>query len=431
MKILIVTHSFSPDLTPRAFRWAAIASQLTKQGHEVRVLCASQLRVPDGTEFPVHRVADPILKSRPAILPAPDSHDRRYESPRIFKSWARSAIRKLWRSLYWPDYACGWILPATRIARSLSRTHRFDWIITTSHPFSGHLVWLLARKASRSSRWLVDIGDPYAMMRQPSPYNRLIYGLLSRLVEKRLVELADRISVTTKATASLYEKGFAEANGKTVVIPPLLSLPAPPPRTKDEDEVTDLVFVGTLYRKLRSPRYLIDCFAALVQRFPDRRFRLHFYGAANDCSDVLAEYSGHPNITVLAHGLVDRAIVLHAMANADFLLNIGNHSASQLGSKVIEYMAMGRPIVNVVSMPDDISLDVLSTHPSCFTISAGDGAISEATLVNLAHFLQDPPRVSQDYARDVRHMYSAEEISRQYLVLMSENSSVALDGRNG
>lgn len=428
MKILIITHSFSPDLTPRAFRWAAIAARLTKLGHEVHILCATQLRAPEEAGFEVHRVTDPILKSRPATVAAPVSSDRRGTWLGTFKSWTRAAIRALWRSFYWPDYACGWIFPATRMARSLSGTHRFDWVITTSHPFSGHLVWWLVRRTSGPSRWLVDIGDPYSFMRQPSPFNRRLYGLLSYWVEKRVIALADRISVTTHATASLYQQSFSPANGKTMVIPPLLSLPAPPLRTKQEDGILDLVFVGTLYRNLRSPRYLLECFSVFGQRFPERRFRLHFYGAVNDCHDILAEYADHPHVTVLVHGLVDRAVVLHAMANADFLLNIGNHSTSQLGSKVIEYMAMGRPIVNVVSIPDDISLDALSSYPSCFTISARAGVISGDTLSLLAQFLLNPPTVMQEFAEDVRRIYSAEEITAQYLALMTEDLTITSSG---
>lgn len=421
MKILIITHSFHPDLTPRAFRWAAIASRLTELGHEVHVLCAAQLQAPQDPEFEVHRVADPILKSRPASAQEPMSSDRRNRWTHLLKSWPRSTVRTLWRSFYWPDYACGWIFPATRMARSLARAHRFDWVITTSHPFSGHLVWWLVRNASAPSRWLVDIGDPYALMRQPSPFNRRLYGLLSYIVEKRIVALANVISVTTNATASLYQQNFSLANGKTTVIPPLLSLPAPPPRAEQEDGILDLVFVGTLYSNIRNPRNLLKCFSALCQQFPDRHLRLHFYGAINDCHDILAQYAADPHITVLAHGLVDRAVVLHAMANADFLLNIGNHSASQLGSKVIEYMAMGRPIVNVVSIPDDISLGALSTHPSCITISADDGVISADTLSRLALFIENPPTVPQDYAEGVKRSYSTEEITRQYLALMPDD----------
>lgn len=421
MKILIVTHSFSPDLTPRAFRWAAIASRLGALGHEVHVLCATQSGAPEDRAFKVHRVADPVLKARPVAAPAPVVRDESASWRATLKSWSRYTFRALWRSFYWPDYACGWIFPAARMARSLAGIHRFDWVITTSHPFSGHMVWWLVRRAYAPPRWLVDIGDPYALMKQPSPYNRHFYALLSYWVEKRLIARADRISVTTDATASLYRSSFSAGQNRIAVIPPVMSLPAPPSRTRQEDGVIDLVFVGTLYRNLRSPRYLLECFRVLSERFQDGRFRLHFYGAVNDCQDILAEYADHPHIIVVVHGLVDRAIVLHAMANADVLVNIGNHSASQLGSKVIEYMAMGRPILNVISIADDISLAVLSSYPSCFTMSAGTGTISGEEILQLENFLQNPPTVPPDFAENVRRLYSAEEIARKYLALMSDD----------
>lgn len=420
MKILIISHSFPPDLTPRAFRWAAIASRFQEIGHEVHVLCATQSRTPEEGAFVVHRVADAILNARPATAALHAPRDNGFQRRASLKSWSRSAVRTLWRWLYWPDYACGWIFPAVRKARSLSKIHRFDWVITTSHPFSGHLVWMLGGRAHTASKWLVDIGDPYALMKEPSPFNRRLYGLLSYWVEARLIDRADQISVTTEATASLYRASFPAAKKKTTVVPPLMSLPKAPARTRESDGVLDLVFVGTLYRNLRSPFYVLECFRAFSEKFPDRPFRLHFYGAVNDCRDILEPYADHPRVSVLVHGLVDRAVVLDAMANADILVNIGNHSSSQLGSKVIEYMAMGRPILNVVSIADDISVDALSGYPSHFTLPASE-AISTEQLHDLSQFLLNPPTVPHQYAADVRRVYSAEEIAAQYLAVMADD----------
>ena len=40
MRILIVIYSYTPALSPRTFRWSAIAECWAKQGHHVDVVCA-------------------------------------------------------------------------------------------------------------------------------------------------------------------------------------------------------------------------------------------------------------------------------------------------------------------------------------------------------------------------------------------------------
>jgi glycosyltransferase involved in cell wall biosynthesis len=302
----------------------------------------------------------------------------------------------------------------------LQMAHNFDCVISTSHPFSGHLVCLLAGVGDSRSHWLVDIGDPYSLQTDPALYNRSIYQWLSTWVERRVLEGADQVSVTTESTADLYRRHFRAVEGKISVIGPLLSLPEVPDVRPKADRVIRVVFVGTLYRHLRSPVPALQHFEALGRAHPEQRYELHFYGAVNDCGDVLTEYAARMPGLVTVHGLVSRTRVTEAMAAADAVLNIGNHSTAQLGSKVIEYVAMGRPIINFVSIEDDASLNVLRTHPSCLTLSVGEGPVSQESLTASAAFLSDPPNIPDDYVRRERSPYSPENVTQQYLVRMGK-----------
>lgn len=40
MRILVISHSYSPASSPRAFRWSAICEQWVKKGIDVGVVCA-------------------------------------------------------------------------------------------------------------------------------------------------------------------------------------------------------------------------------------------------------------------------------------------------------------------------------------------------------------------------------------------------------
>lgn len=418
MKFLIVTHSFAPDPTPRAFRWGAISARLVTLGHEVHVLCSGQALDAETSGVTVHRISGGTLRKhgpRPAD-PANIVTPRRLGVG--IGTWAKGIARVVWRSLHWPDYSFGWVVPAARRVRQLQKAHGFDCFISTSHPFSGHLACLLAGLGGRRSNWIVDIGDPYSLQTEPAPYNRSIYQWLSTWVERRVLESANQVSVTTASTADMYRRHFRAVEGKISVIGPLLSLPEVPAVRPEADGVIRVVFVGTLYRHLRSPVPALQHFEALSKAHPEQRCELHFYGVANDCADVLAEYAARMPGVVTVHGLVPRTQVTEAMAAADALLNIGNHSTVQLGSKVIEYIAMGRPIINFVSIEDDASLNVLRSHPSCLTFSAGEDSVSLKNLATSAAFLSDPPIIPDDYVRQARAVYSPDHVTQQYLALM-------------
>lgn len=396
----------------------------------MHVLCAANAgALPDKmpARVEVHRVRDWLINASARVTPAAVSQDSS-NTKGWFPNW-RSSIRKLakkiWRATHWPDYAFGWILPAAAKARALSRVHRFDWIVSVSHPFSGHVVAWLIRKHAPGAHWLVDIGDPFCLMEEPSPNNRRLYARLNRWMESRILEHADAISVTTESTQRLYEAHFPGVCGKIHMMPPLLSLPfiTPASLRQPGSRPIRLAFVGTLYRRLRSPRYLLECFTAVATTLPRGAIELHFYGAINDCTD---EFNACPRTVrevVLTHGLVGRAEVLQAMLNADVLVNIGNDSESQLASKVIEYMAVGKPILNLISLVNDTSVTALADYPAALTL-ARDSGISPASTAMMRDFLLAPPIVPAAVATAMRERYSATRISAGYEKILFSMSSV-------
>lgn len=426
MKLLLITYSYTPDFTPRAFRWSAVVGELVARGHEVHVLCASPVLGRAEAPGPViHRVKDWLLNGSKRVTAGASANKvpARGAVIAMARKLVRQCVRMVWRGLYWPDHACGWVIPALRKALALDAETSFDWIISSSHPFSGHLVGLLLKTKATNARWLVDISDPFALMKEPSPYNRLLYGWLSNWVEGRVVAGADAISVTTESTRKLYIDHFHLDARSVTVIPPLLSLPAAPAPTPCTDRTLRIVFVGTLYRRLRSPTFLLACAATLKRAYPDMPLEVHFYGALNDCGDQLAAYTDIVAPFVFAHGLVDRVAVQQAMVDADVLVNIGNDSEAQLASKIVEYMAVGRPILNIISIEKDTSVATLADYPSVLTIRRSEGNPS-AELIELLHsFLTDLPAVDARIPNLVRERYSPANITRQYESLLGIDSS--------
>lgn len=431
MKLLIITYSYTPDLTPRAFRWSAVAARLAQEGHTVNVLCAAGSGSVDGWSedgVAVHRVKDWLLNASTRVTPGAGEAATAPRSAvgSFLRATLRKLVRAVWRAVYWPDYACGWVIPAARTARSLCAANDYDWIISVSHPFSGHVVGMLARAQAPRSKWFVDISDPYSLMKEPSPNNRLFYSWVSHAIEGRVIAGADAISVTTDSTHRLYEDEFPASIGKMRVIPPLLSISGlDRPSTRQADGAIRLVFVGTLYRKLRSPKHLLACVSALQATLPQLRLELHFYGAVNDCGDELTSCPEAIRSCLFVHGVVSRDNVVQAMIDADVLVNIGNDSESQLASKVIEYMAVGKPILNMVSIARDASIGALADYPSTLTIFRSGSEPDQEVIKSLGDFVLNLWRVDHRVTDLVRSRFSEDHIAEIYASILEESIPVS------
>lgn len=395
MKVLVVTHEYAPALNPRAFRWTAVAEALAARGHGVEVVTSAVPGQPLREErggVRVHRVGGVseslrrrLLGARPDAPPAADAASRGGA-----QSLAKAVHDRTWKQLYWPDYACLWYPAAVRRAKALLREGGHDRLVSVSHPFTGHLVGAALKAERPGVRWLVDVGDPFAFVQGTPVNNARLYGPLNYRAERRVLDGADSVSVTTGPTKVRYAEEFPGSAHKLVVVPPLLSLdgagggggrflPERPGRRR-------MVFVGTLYRDLRSPEPLLRLFDALLRTEAGSGLELHFVGIMNGCEDVLAPYQHLMDDRIFLHGTVPRERALRAMHDADVLVNLGNASGYQLPSKVVEYASTGRPVLNLAGAEHDVSVDFFSTYPVALQLPHDDDG-GPQTVARVAGFL--------------------------------------------
>lgn len=381
-RLLIVTNLFPPALSPRAFRWHAIARHWVAQGREITVITAAHAGAPaeerqDG--ILVQRVGGGLDRLRNRLAPStgPAAATPQPGIP-VRSGGLRRAAKWLhdrtWKQLYWPDYAAPWRGAATRAARRHLEQARVDALITVALPFTAHLVGLSCRPAART--WLADSGDPFSLNAASPPNNTALYDARNRRSEARVLAACDAFTVTTAATRDRYLQAFPEARGKVIVIPPLAA-PAPVAEAAPyfpADGRIRLVYLGNLYRGLREPGPLFDLLHRLRAREPElaRTLELHFFGAAGEFAAELAAMTvAWPGFH--AHGAVDRATVARVLAGADGLVNIGNATEDQLPSKLAEYAATGKAILNLATRDNDSSAAFLAAYPLATTMAWRDG----------------------------------------------------------
>ena len=408
MRILVISHAYRPSLNPRAFRWTAITDHWAAQGHDVDVVCEPGHHTgPPQPGIGVHRVGRKIGAGELAGGGGEASRE----------GLAKRAARGLWRAVRWPDHAATWVRPAKAEVRRLLRAHRYDLVISSSLPFSCHLAGLEAKRVSPSTRWIVDIGDPFGFSEGAPPNNIVLYGALNRRADRQALCTADAVSVTTEETEARYAQLFPELASRITVIPPLLSPAFRMAGGKGKgDGVLRLVYVGTLYGDIRNPGPVLAAFRALLGTSIGGRIELHFYGSERGCETHFAPYSDLMGKRIFRHGLVPQEEAAAALGEAAALVHIGNATAYQLPSKVVEYAAMARPIINFVSQPNDSSRRFFGQLEAVETVEASV-ATAPATVSRLASFLEGGAMPDAAERERLLASFSVPAIAERYLSL--------------
>ena len=323
----------------------------------------------------------------------------------------------VWKKVRWPDYACTWYFPAVREARRLAVRGGYDAVVSVSDPFTGHLVGKRLKKDFAELTWLADVGDPFSFQDAIPVNNVGLYGRRNVAAEREVFSRADAVTVTNPAVMAEYAARFPESAGKILVIPPLLSLPTPPPAGAflfPPDGRLRLVCVGTLYRNVRNPAFLLRLFARLLSQPISDRLELHFFGNVNDCRNSFSGLGAEVAGKVCLHGMVDRETVARAMGGAAALVHIGNATRYQLPSKVVEYAAAGRPVINIVRAEGDSSMVFFKGHPAVRHVVEGEEALGSEAVAELSRFIEDPQLASPEALARWLEPFQPEAVTAEY-----------------
>jgi hypothetical protein len=423
MRLLIVTWLFEPHATPRAIRWKTVARELVRLGCQVDLVTSrgageSEFEILGGVH--VYRCGG----SKGTQLAS-------FAKGSSGKSALAATLRRLhqatWKKLYWPDKACLWARPAIRTCERLLAKHKYDGLITVALPFTAHLVGYRLKKNHPELPWLADVGDPFSCQDASAPNNIALHGQRNRAWEGKIFQHADRVAVTNEAMVGIYEQLFPGSQGgdqgKVAVIPPVLgadvSKPAVLlPRTGPKR----LLFLGTLYRNIRNPTGLLTAFEQL-QKQSKGAYELHLVGDLNDCAELVAAFAKRMGDSLVVQPSQARAQAMRLLAEAEFVVNIGNTTPFQLPSKLVEYAAMGKHIVNFTNCNQDSSALFLKNYPGAIHMPQSD-SLNSQEICRLREFLEAPPTFASEEMEPWLTQFSARAVATSYLTNLGLDRSL-------
>ena len=391
MNILIISVSFFPHASPIAFRWLPLAREFAKAGHLVHVLCAAPAGATPRTfskdGIRVYQTGKASLPAMLGLLP-PETPPAGKGSARR-KGLLRSLHEHTWKRIWWPDSSCLWYFPGVRLARRIVAEEAIDRIYSVALPFTSHLVALSVSRRNPGLSWYADIEDPLSIPAAAAPNNARLYGRLNRYLERQVLTRAAVTFITTEALRDYYRRAAPWADLRTV--PPLseeMAAASPMPDTPPAEGTVRMAFFGSLIPEVREPFRALR-FLGHFARSTGSRLEVDFFGKApTDLVSGLTDLSCE-GLAVRYRGVIPRQDIPGVAGRYSFLVNLGNSNPFQLPSKLAEYISLGLPVLNFVTIEKDTSRSFLEGHPYCLTIFLAREETWPRTAVLLQHFINE------------------------------------------
>lgn len=350
MNILIIGGAGnSPDANSVCVK--NMANEFTKQGHSVWILAM-------GDNF----VKKPGTLGNAVLWEIPMDYYRRLTGrvenggSRLLQIWFKliSVIRHILLLFFYPVTSPGRSKKVARKAMQIVKDNHIDIAICVFNPFDNIYAGL---KLKRIFSVEIKVVSYHLDLRTASINpNALVRDYIHKHALKSLVE--ENGLVNTMLIPYSGQKEMERLQGLDASKITYVGFPVYVEDNNTEyykapfvSDNINVCYIGSLSQDNRNPAYILT----LVEKMNERNKKktlLHFWG---DVGGLFPLLEASP--AAVYHGKVENQYTRSIMQQADFLLNIGNAIAyDMLPSKVFGMFATGRPIINVITHPKDVTL---------------------------------------------------------------------------
>lgn len=357
--ILLITHAFSPQLRPRAFRWEIIVNFLINKEYKIDILLPkyNSIQRPNLKNVKYYEakegIKDNILNKK---IIGKEFHNANnninncntLKIKNIFK-----VCNILFNFFAWPDSSLIWYFFAKKQLQKMIKNNQYDCIISSSVPFTSHLLGFYAKKQLKI-KWIAEYGDPFSFNSQPA---KSVFRFLNKYIEKKVIKKMDYIVVPFEGAKKgfLIHFPFLKENKIKIINQIIPSINSNPDKIKWEQfnkDKVNIVYAGTFYIPIRSPKILLEALVKLKKEdiFAYYKIRIHVFGpiGRNLKKNIFNKYRQlMSEKIVILYGETQREVCAFAYQKSDYLLSIANDSEYQLPSKLIEYLSFKKPIISL------------------------------------------------------------------------------------
>ena len=431
-KILLISYHFPPSLAVGGFRIAGFVEKLPLYGWNPYVLTIKEKYI-DNTDNATlaHIETVKIFRTNtfPAILDFYLSFKRlilsvlsrekvsfkemgqQYAASSKSTSVHEGLIQKLKRyfiSLFitLPDVERAWIIPAILTAIREIKNDKINCILTSSPPYSVHIIGLMIKKIVPKIRWIADFRDPWM-----TPFSKGLYltsslsNRLERRLEHSIIKNADLVLTTTDLLANKFKHEYN-------IYPKSKFKCLPNGFDKDifqelrkikKNKAFTISYTGSVYFG-RSPEPL---FKALYELVNEKLLSLHNISIqlVGNCqcidgqltSQVASEYGLDSVVKIIDYVPYGEALKIIKKSHVALLL--ATNQPYQIPAKVYDYIGAGTEILALTK--DGATADLIN--------STGTGkAIDPADIQGIKNYIYDLA------VNEKKSIINREEVCNQY-----------------
>jgi len=334
-RLLLCLYFFPPLGGPRSLRWLNLVKVLSERGWTIDVLTVRP-SLYDSFYDPS------LLKELPPGIKVFRSFPGFYYSLLHYRK--RPALGFPKTTVEWLPFG---ILQGAR----LSRSRKYDLLISSALPFVGHLVGYFLKRRT-GIPWVVDYGDPLSFNPATSSTKRLV----GRWFERRILKRADGLIAAAEGMRLDFLAHFPFLKGM-----PTRAIPSGIPAEIEQVEAADfgdrfvIAYAGSFYRGTREPYPFFRAIQTLI-RDGEVRSRLRVLVAGSvDPAYLEAVRKLHIQDSVQFLGRIPFQEVMSILKGSSVVLYIGSHWGNRhFQYKIFEYAASGKPIIAIRQVDTDL-----------------------------------------------------------------------------
>jgi glycosyltransferase involved in cell wall biosynthesis len=372
-RLLLVTYYFPPLAGPGVFRPLRLAKYLPREGWDVTVLTVSEsTRAPKDPSL-LQDVPESVRVERTG------SFEPRTAFIAMNKLGLQGLVRRLQPWLMLPDDQVGWVRPAVRGALRILHETRHDVIVTTSAPYSAHLIGKRLQGVT-GTPWIADFRDewttnPYLEDRYPTRWHLE----RNRSMERAVLGRADRVVCVSQPWLDTLRGLVPDVPDERFVVMPngfdgdhFLA------RGGQTDRRFRIVYTGMFYGP-RSPRPFLEAWRRVVEsgRIPSEESEVVLMGRTSWEGQSIEPFPAG-RLRIVEQRPYFETLELLQQAAALLLVipregGKGNHTG-----KLFPYLASGRPIL-ALAPESNVAADLIRKSKSGIVAPPDDpDAIAQA-----------------------------------------------------
>lgn len=388
-KILFLSGGYYPETTPNGVCLRVVSLQLIKMGYEVHIACQG---INEESSDICHEgiflhYVKPNLFLR--LRGYGEAHPKNIAGRlAYFFAMLLNKIQKLVLLPWYPLNHPGSLKNFYKRACELHKEHAFDKVIGLYCPLEATYAAVRFKKDHPEVKVGAYILDSLIFMPGASYFPKKIAKWLQWRMERKVYDGVDMVfNMRCHEVHHKAEKYDVYRNKMKFLDIPLFnpqeSLPECSEQMFDKSYI-QMVYMGTLFENYREPYYLCRL-AADVSK--NTLVQIQFY-TRGSCETKLAKLVEQNSTLIKQHGYVSHSLVGKIYADADFLVNIGVTSSTNISSKIFDYMAYGKPIIHLYYQDDDVNNKYLAEYPNCCLVQMKE-ELYEENLKRFTAFIKE------------------------------------------